>query len=119
MGNRGNRRIPEGTLSRFSDNDEINKYFADLPKTPDYWERQEVADQVLNIAVQLNDLRQERGATQAELAQQAGLQQQAVSRLERGFSLSTKIETLQRYLNALGYSLHLLVTDKETHERLG
>jgi transcriptional regulator with XRE-family HTH domain len=59
-------------------------------------------------AVQLAALRQRRGRTQTEVAQELGISQSDVSKLERRADL--RVSTLQRYVAALGGELRLTAT---------
>lgn len=56
------------------------------------------------IGRRVKELRGERGWTQAELAERAGLKFQAVSRLERG-GQSPTITTLQKIADAFGVEM--------------
>ncbi len=87
---------------------EIDDYIATFSDE----ERQEyaVAETALDLACVLYHIRQEQGLTQREAAKRAGLQQQAISRLERAAS-NIQLGTLQRYLGALGYSIEISVKD--------
>lgn len=87
---------------------EIDDYIATFSDE----ERQEyaVAETALDLACVLYHIRQEQGLTQREAARRAGLQQQAVSRLEKA-ATNVQLGTLQRYLDALGYSIEIRVKD--------
>jgi transcriptional regulator with XRE-family HTH domain len=56
-----------------------------------------------DIAILLHNAREERGLSQEAAARLAGLQQQAVSRLERP-GAKPQIATIRKYLAALGYT---------------
>src|SRR5215217_7949769 len=90
---------------------EIDDYIEELTEA----ERAELdtADAAIELAFLFHDAREKRGLTQAEAAQQAGLRQQAVSRFEQPDMklANTKIETLRKYLAALGYSVGLSIKD--------
>lgn len=58
-------------------------------------------------AYQLRALRRARGLTQVELAERLGVSQNRVSRLERGDIERVRIDTLARYVESLGGSLHI------------
>ncbi|MEX2441797.1 MAG: XRE family transcriptional regulator [Pontimonas sp.] len=58
-------------------------------------------------AYQLRALRRARGLTQVELAERLGVSQNRVSRLERGDIDRVRIDTLARYVESLGGSLHI------------
>ncbi len=72
-----------------------------------------VAETALDLACMLYQIRQEQGLTQRKAAERAGLQQQAISRLENAAS-NIQLGTLQRYLGALGYSIEISVIDNRT-----
>jgi ribosome-binding protein aMBF1 (putative translation factor) len=74
------------------------------------------ADAAIDIAILLYRAREQRGLSQAAAARRAGLQQQAVSRLERS-GANLQLETLRSYLGALGYVVELSVFDLDTGER--
>ncbi len=78
-------------------------------------ERQEyvAAETALDLACMLYQIRQEQGLTQRQAAERAGLKQQAISRLEKAAS-NIQLGTLQRYLDALGYSIEISVIDNRT-----
>lgn len=107
------------TIDRDIDDNAFSRYFAERPQYPGQEARLHAANEAIDLVIQLHRLRNERGLTQATLAEQAGLQQQAVSRLERGFSPSMQLGTLRRYLEALGCDMDILVTDKATRRLLG
>ena len=78
-------------------------------------ERQEyaAAETALDLASMLYRIRQEQGLTQRNAAERTGLKQQAISRLEKAAS-NIQLETLQRYLGALGYRIEISVIDNRT-----
>lgn len=90
---------------------DIDEYIAALSEE----ERQELAhaDAALDLAILLYRLRTERALTQKDAAEKAGLKQQAISRWERSHP-NIQLSTLQRYLDALGYNLELVVRDANT-----
>lgn len=90
---------------------DIDEYIAAFTEE----ERQELAhaDAALDLAVLLYCLRTERALSQKGAAEKAGLKQQAISRWERSHP-NIQLSTLQRYLDALGYSLELVVRDAKT-----
>lgn len=63
-------------------------------------EQGEVLAEAYRIAVQVMDLREKHGLTQAQLAQRSGMSQADISRIERG-STSPTTRTLQRIADAL------------------
>lgn len=60
-----------------------------------------------DVAVQLIELREKRGLTQAELATATGIDQGDISRIERGSANPTE-RTLLRIASALGAELRLV-----------
>ncbi|WP_309617177.1 helix-turn-helix domain-containing protein [Salinibacterium sp.] len=60
-------------------------------------------------AYQLRELREALGLTQVELAQALEVSQNRVSRLEHGEIERTQIDTLRRYVEAVGGQLHVEV----------
>ena len=90
---------------------DIDEYIAAFTEE----ERQELAhaDAALDLAILLYRLRTERAMTQKDAAEKAGLKQQAISRWERSHP-NILLSTLQRYLDALGYSLEFVVRDAKT-----
>ncbi len=94
----------------------IDDYIAVLPAE----EQREVtiAGLALDLAYILHQARQARGLSQVAAARQAGMHQQAISRFETATG-TMQLATLQRYLNALGYSIDLLIKDNATGEVVG
>lgn len=86
-------------------------------ETFDEQERRELADAeaAIDIAILLHRARERRGLSQTAAARLAGLQQQAVSRLECP-SANPRLESIQAYLGALGYALELKAVDAATGE---
>lgn len=76
------------------------------------------AETALDLASLLYRLRQERGLTQREAAERSRLKQQAISRLEKAAS-TIQLDTLQRYLGALGYRIEISIIDNHTGDVAG
>ncbi len=95
---------------------EIDDYIATF--TPEERDELAAAEAAIDFAFLLHQAREEAGLTQAAAAERAGLQQQAVSRLERAGG-NVQLATIQRYLDALGYSVDLTVKEKKTGRILG
>ena len=95
---------------------DINEYIAGLSAE----ERTELAaaDLALDIAYLVHLARTERGLTQEEAAGRAGLRQQAVSRLERP-EANVTLDTLRKYLGALGYTVDIGLRDLQTGKVVG
>lgn len=60
-------------------------------------------------AYQLRELREALGLTQVELAESLDVSQNRVSRLEHGDLERTQVDTLRRYVEAVGGQLHVEV----------
>ncbi len=60
-------------------------------------------------AYQLRELREVLGITQVELARALDVSQNRVSRLEHGDIERTQVDTLRRYVEAVGGQLHIEV----------
>jgi predicted transcriptional regulator len=60
-------------------------------------------------AYQLRELREAVGLTQVELAETLDVSQNRVSRLEHGDIERTQVDTLRRYVEAVGGQLHVEV----------
>jgi DNA-binding XRE family transcriptional regulator len=90
---------------------EIDEYIAGFSDE----EHQEyiAAETALDLASLLYRLRQEQGLTQREAAERSHLKQQAISRLEKAAS-TIQLDTLQRYLGALGYRIEISIIDNRT-----
>ena len=69
--------------------------------------QREVFEQAYDIAMQVVELRERLGLTQAELAEKCGVDQGDISRIERG-SVSPTARTLQRIAEALGARVELV-----------
>ena len=67
----------------------------------------DVFAEAFRIAVQVMDLREKHGLTQAQLAQRCGMSQADISRIERG-STSPTTRTLQRIADALDAEVRLV-----------
>ena len=95
--------------------DDLDAYMATLSEE----ERQGVkeAEAVLDLAQILYHARKARGLTQRAAAIRSGLKQQAISRWERSHP-NVQLDTLRQYLDALGYSLDLVIRDSQTGEVL-
>lgn len=74
---------------------------------PEAREQAKVFEEAYDLAVQLMELREKHGLTQAELAERCGIDQADISRIERG-STSPTARTLQRIADALGADVRLV-----------
>lgn len=95
------------------EDDDLEVYLATL--SDGEREEIEIAGVAIDLAVLLYHARAARGLTQSAAAKRAGLAQQAVSRFERP-SANIRLDTLQRYLSALGYIVEITVKDAESNE---
>jgi ribosome-binding protein aMBF1 (putative translation factor) len=75
--------------------------------SPDSKVHREVFEHAYDIAVQIIELRERRGLTQAELAERSGIDQGDISRIERG-STSPTARTVQRIAAALDADVRLV-----------
>jgi len=75
--------------------------------SPEANEQRRVFAQAYDVAVQVIELRERHGLTQAELAARCGIDQGDISRIERG-STSPTAKTLQRIAAALDSDLRLV-----------
>lgn len=60
---------------------------------------------VLDIGLQIRDLRETAGLTQKELAESLGVSQQVIARLESGDANNPTVTTLERIAKATGHRL--------------
>ncbi|UWR33527.1 helix-turn-helix domain-containing protein [Sulfitobacter sp. W027] len=65
------------------------------------------------IAVRLRALRDARGLTQDEVAAAAGMTQSMIARLEALSGSVPSLQSIERYIDACGGHLALLISDKE------
>jgi len=75
--------------------------------TPAAKAHREIFEQAYDIAMQIIELRERHGLTQAELAERCGMDQGDISRIERG-STSPTARTLQRIAEALDADVRLV-----------
>lgn len=75
--------------------------------SPDVQKELEVFEQAYDVALQVIELRERHGLTQAELARRCGIDQGDVSRIERG-STSPTARTLQRIADVLDADVRLV-----------
>lgn len=70
-------------------------------------EQRKVFEQAYDVALQVIELREKHGLTQAQLAERCGVDQGDISRIERG-STSPTARTLQRIAEALDADVRLV-----------
>lgn len=100
-------------MSKRKNFDELREKVVADPERRERVERiEEAYDALLNLA----DLREARGITQAQLAEMLDVSQPAVSKIERGENVG--LSTLIRYVQALGGHLELKASfpDHPEHE---
>jgi DNA-binding XRE family transcriptional regulator len=95
---------------------DIDDYIATF--TPEEREDLALADAALDVALLLYRARDKRGLSQAAAAKLAGLHQQAVSRFEQP-QANVRLDTVRRYLGALGYTVEIAVRETKTGRVLG
>jgi len=78
--------------------------------TPEELAQREVFRSAYEIALQVIDLRQKHGLTQAQLAERCGIDQADISRIERG-SINPTMRTLQRIAEALEADVRLVARE--------
>lgn len=71
------------------------------PLSPEAVEQRAVFERTYGVALQVIELRERHGLTQAELASRCGIDQGDISRIERG-ATSPTARTVQRIAQALG-----------------
>lgn len=69
--------------------------------------QREVFERAYDVALQVLDVREKHGLTQAQLAERCGVDQADISRIERG-STSPTVTTLQRIADALEADVQLV-----------
>ena len=74
---------------------------------PDSAAQRETFEKAYDMALQVIDLREKHGLTQAQLAERCGVDQGDISRIERG-STSPTARTLQRIAQALDADVRLV-----------
>jgi DNA-binding XRE family transcriptional regulator len=75
--------------------------------SPEAKAHQKVLEQAYDIAMQIIELRESHGLTQAQLAERCGVDQADISRIERG-STSPTTRTLQRIAEALDADVRIV-----------
>lgn len=84
-------------------------------KDPDFKESYDIIDKEYTLIEKAVLMRKEQGHTQKEVAQQAGLTQQAISRIERLDNRPT-LRNFIKYLDAAGLELIIKKKDETTEE---
>lgn len=82
----------------------------DLLKDPECKKIADDFDAEMKFRRELYKARKEQAISQKELSALTGLSQQMISRIETGWT-DTKVGTLLKYLNGIGYSLKVVKND--------
>ncbi len=116
---RAKRRTPEAQAEEQS----IREEFRDNPGLAVQIERGDVQDGDIRVPAQLDQLtelvcrlkriREERGLSLRQAAGRAGLNSEALSRLENGKNPNPTLDTLYRYAAAVGARLSLTIQEHE------
>jgi ribosome-binding protein aMBF1 (putative translation factor) len=102
----------EGMTKRIStEMDEVERYFADREaRDPEFKRSYEEVAPTVDLWLALHDARHASGLTQAQVAARMGVSQAQVARIERQGNESYTLNTLRRYVRALGDGFKLNVT---------
>lgn len=87
-------------------------YMEKILKDPKRAEGMAHADAVLDVSLQLYNLREKRGMTQADLAKAAGTTQQVISRIESSGYENHSRRTLEKIASALGARIEIRIVEK-------
>lgn len=87
---------------------ELDAYLAKRGITDEQMNRARVATRAYVDAYALREARNEGGLTQSQLAHAMGVSQNRVSRMERGDLSVMSLDTIRRYVEALGGTLSLV-----------
>ena len=87
---------------------ELNDFLAKRGITEEQMERARAATRAYVDAHVLREARSEGGMTQAQLAQAMGVSQNRVSRMESGDLATMSLDTIRRYVEALGGKVSLV-----------
>ncbi|MBR3235891.1 MAG: helix-turn-helix transcriptional regulator [Atopobiaceae bacterium] len=87
---------------------ELNAYLAKRNITEKQMDQARSATRAYIDAYALREARSEGGMTQVQLAEAMGVSQNRVSRMERGDLSVMSLDTIRRYVEALGGSLSLV-----------
>ena len=88
----------------------LNDYITNRKKTdPEFAEGFDEGYKQFRIGVLLKELREEAGLTQQQLAEKLNTKKSAISRIE-SHAEDIRLNTLQRYANALGKKLEISIT---------
>lgn len=88
---------------------DLNEYLAKRNISDEQMDRARKATREYIDAYALRQARSEGGMTQVELAKAMGVSQNRVSRMERGDLSVMSLDTIRRYVEALGGTVSLIV----------
>jgi transcriptional regulator with XRE-family HTH domain len=83
----------------------LNDIRAKRPLSPDTRKRVDQIKRAMQLEIALHELRELRGASQAQVAETLGTSRPNVGRIER--ELDVRLSTLERYVEALGGKLEI------------
>ncbi len=86
----------------------LNEYLSKRGITDEQMEQARAATRSYIDAYALREARNEGGMTQVQLAQAMGVSQNRVSRMERGDLATMSLDTIRRYVEALGGKVSLV-----------
>ncbi len=95
-------------MSNFKTWEEVRK---NLNITPEQEEEIRIESEIISATV---EARKKQKITQAEISKKSGLTQSVVARVESG-THSPTMQTLIKYLHAIGYTLKVVPTNKKTN----
>lgn len=95
-------------MSYFKTWEEVRK---NLNITPEQEEEIRIESEIISATV---EARKKQKITQAEISKKSGLTQSVVARVESG-THSPTMQTLIKYLHAIGYTLKVVPTNKKTN----
>ena len=72
--------------------------------------------QLRRLGSELRKERERRGLTQAQLAAKIGMDEPAISRIEKGLNLNPTLDTLNRIAAGLGKKIEVVLSDEPTTE---
>lgn len=87
--------------------EEAKKLQAMIEANPELQQVIDDFDREYEFRKKLVAARKEAGLTQKELENLSGLDQRAISRLEKDQDVSPNLKTVLRYIDAMGYELHI------------
>jgi transcriptional regulator with XRE-family HTH domain len=95
----------EAKMKKESKDNSFSGYLDSKLKNKSFREAYEHYRDVIDIGLQIRDLRESAGLTQKKLAESLGVSQQVIARLENGDANNPTVSTLERIANATGHRL--------------